>query len=257
MSLFRYSIYPKLLSCIGAAAWIEQLMMKTRRWKSLPIALLWTLALVGFLFVLTSSRAGLQANLAPAALLLCIMSFLLIYDLIGETRAAPLWCASLLIPLTLITLVAGWRHAMLGLRVLPTGADPPDYLAVCRYARDHTPIDAVFVVPPNEQEFRLEARRAIVINFKGVPQFSGELGDWSKRLAHVLDLPDLHSLPHRFDRTLDAIGQRYDDLSAEHFWSTARRFEARYVVTTRAVSFPAPAKLIFESGPYHLYDLLP
>jgi len=58
------------------------------------------------------------------------------------------------------------RAGLLGLRLALNDDEDRDYLAVCDYVREHTPLDAVFVVPPNEQLFRYRAQRAIVVNFK-------------------------------------------------------------------------------------------
>jgi len=52
------------------------------------------------------------------------------------------------------------RNNFAGMGVARLAYDPPDYLALCDYARDYTPVDAIFLVPPNEEEFRLVARRA-------------------------------------------------------------------------------------------------
>jgi len=73
----------------------------------------------------------------------------------------------------------------------------------------------------------------------------------------VLDLPNLDGLPRRFDRTMEAIARRYDRLSADQLTDVARFYGARYVVTTREMTFPSPARQVFESGRFHLYDLAP
>ena len=124
---------------------------------------------------------------------------------------------------------------------------------MCTYARTHTPADAVFLVPPDEQEFRLLARRAIVINFKGVAQLSSELGEWRDRLCRVLDIPSLSVLPHHFDQVFDAMAKRYAELPPDHLRDVAEEYHARYIVATHP--FPAPAKADFKSGTFYLYDL--
>jgi hypothetical protein len=141
-------------------------------------------------------------------------------------------------------------------------------------------VDAVFLVPPDEESFRLVGERAIVINFKGVPQFDGELVEWRNRLQRVLDLPTLTGLPHRFDYALGAIGKRYAGLPDEYLVGVAREYGARYLVLPHALGevnavvsksvprepppLPSPgipvegkyhARLVFENGKFYLYDL--
>src|SRR4029079_13954597 len=91
----------------------------------------------------------------------------------------------------------------------PQPADDPQYLAMCDWVRGHTPPEANFIVPPSEQAFRLTAQRAIVVNFKCVPQLSGELMEWRDRICFVLDMPKLQTLPKGFTQTLAAIRARY------------------------------------------------
>ena len=123
---------------------------------------------------------------------------------------------------------------------------------MCRWVRRSTPADAVFLVPPNEQLFRFHAQRAIVVNFKGVPQLSSELGEWRRRMEAVLGLP-LSELPPRFDRAHDAIARRYDELPAGHLRRAAGQYDARYVLANRPLDGLGDA--VFESTSCHLYDL--
>jgi hypothetical protein len=135
--------------------------------------------------------------------------------------------------------------------------EDPQYLAACDWIRGHTPVDSVFIVPPNEQEFRLRAQRAIVINFKGVPQLSGELPEWRDRLTAVLDLPDLSSLPHPFAATLTAMRNRYREVDPRHLAATAKIYGARYIVTDQSFG-PAwePMRVAMDGNPtWLLYDL--
>jgi hypothetical protein len=248
LSLYRFSIYVKLLSCIGAALMLG---CNPRRpllfWAALSAAVLAVVARL--------TLTGIAGDLNPlpllAALLLCCAAF--------DRTAAPVVLAALIAIAAGATLMAKISNAhLLGVGVLMNPQDSADYHRLCIYARDRTPIDAIFLVPPSEQEFRLIARRAIVVNFKGVPQLSAELPEWRDRLARVLDLPPtLDALPReRFDHTLAAIAKRYGELPADHLRAVAREYHARYVVAARPLDLGGAA-LVFESGPYHLYDLTP
>ena len=77
--------------------------------------------------------------------------------------------------------IVGWNQ-WIGLTLILEKPDP-DYLAMAHFARDNTPLDAIFVVPPGESDFRLESRRAVVVNFKAVPQLGSELTEWAQRFA--------------------------------------------------------------------------
>src|SRR5205814_9379856 len=106
-----------------------------------------------------------------------------------------------------ILMVFGWSR-WIGLTQI---LQPPDdrYLAMCEWARQHTPAEAIFLVPPQESEFRYHTRRAIVVNFKAVPQLAGELSEWRDRMKNVLGIDDLTTLPHGFDRVGAAMAQLY------------------------------------------------
>jgi hypothetical protein len=153
--------------------------------------------------------------------------------------------------------VCGARGPFFGAFVMP--GDDADYLTVCDWARENTPIDAVFLVPPGESSMRLRGRRAIVVNFKAVPQLSGELPAWRDRLRSVLALDDLRALPRGYRQTMRAVDERYGSLSEDELLTTARAYDARYIVAPRPLRAHARLHLDFSSpnGRYFVYDRSP
>jgi hypothetical protein len=253
MSLFRFSVYAKLLACIGAAAFLLDPALLARRALRPILLALPALALIVLLILRLArptSTAGIfiQANLPPLLLFIALLTISVIYIL--RSSAIRHFPSSILVPILLAVLLLAW-HRWLGLQLTLNDDGDRDYLAVCAWARDHTPVDAVFVVPPNEQLFRYHAQRAIVVNFKNVPQLSSEMPQWKERLEAILDEP-LSALPRRFDLAHAAIAARYDSLPADQLSRVAGRYGARYVVTVRRF----PGRLAcFENGSYHVYDL--
>ena len=208
LNLYRFSIYPKLLSCV-ALAWLLW-----DRWRRTRTAVVVALATVAVVAATVGATSGLLAR---------------------PTMRSPV-----------------------GIKLAGLEGDSPAYLELARWARDHTPADAVFLVPPDEESFRVHARRAIVVNFKGVPQLSAELPEWRDRLRDVLDLdtPGLLALPKPLGRTMRAIRARYEALPPEHLFGVARKYGARYVVLTRRVD-ETDARLVHSDSNdlYYLYDL--
>jgi len=253
MSLFRFSIYLKLISCVAAAGWIVRISTVNDRVVRSGLVTLPILLLAGLLVVQirgAHSPAGtfVTTNFAPLLLFVALVGAGAV-TLLG---ASDRWQWAIAV-MAVIATVDTARQGRLGLRIALADDEGPAYVALCRWAREHTPVNAVFVVPPNEQLFRFEARRAIVVNFKNVPQLASEIGEWRARLEAVLDEP-LSALPRRFDLAHAAIAARYDALSDNQLAAVAHRYGARYVVTTHPL---AGRQAVFENNSYHLYDLAP
>jgi hypothetical protein len=67
-------------------------------------------------------------------------------------------------------------------------AQPPDWLDVQRWAHDSTPRDAVFVVPPSHEGFRVEAERSIYGDWRDGTQafFNADVGhEWLRRMQRL------------------------------------------------------------------------
>jgi hypothetical protein len=256
MSLYRFSIYPKLLSCIGVAhlvcnsARVSRVLARAIA-VGIPLLLILGLAL---LRVLGLAQDVIWRQPGPIGLFVALCCGLALYEL-SRNRASrqlhPIAIAALLAVLGL-----GWGRWM-GFDFGYTPDPSANHTKMCDYAIAHTPTDAVFLVSPSDETFRLRAQRAIVVNFKAVPQLSGELATWQKRMCDVLDIPSLSTLPHPFYVTTAAIDRRYDELSAAQLEKIADLYGARYVLTRHRVEDPRwESRLEFGSGDYLLYDRL-
>lgn len=266
MSLFRFSIYPHLLGCIGAAVWLcegKPLGRPTRWIVTTMLALGVTAAAVvamrsGRLEAYAMSPAAMyqQINVTPIKILVGVAFVPLIVMLIdfGSHRRQQIYAAATVA--LMAVLLWGSNGGNYGL--IQTPGDE-SFAKVTKWARNkaNTPRDAVFVVPPDEETFRLAAMRAIVINYKGVPQTSRELGQWRDRLSDVLDLPDLRTLPRPMPATLAAMRRQYDELPPEHLVTVARKYGARYIIATHAMAYPQMKEVYVAMGEkdYFVYDL--
>ena len=128
-------------------------------------------------------------------------------------------------------------------------------IELSRWARANTPVDSLFLVPPNDSAFRLEAQRSAVVGFKHVPQLSGELVEWKRRLDRVLDC-DILTLPTPMPWTLAAMNERYAGLTKEHFESVSSEFDCDYLVSLRRFDNWSE-RMVYASadGHYWLYRL--
>lgn len=270
LHLYRFSIYLKLVSCI-AAAWV---LWNTRAVpRGVAIGLLWGVAgaIAGVRLwaglseasdaglIETMRRTSLEhtpAVLAAAGLCAAVALYATLRRAVRGRLGAGVHLAAT--AALLAAAVIGGRR-WLGVGIEPP-RDDPQYLEVCAWASDpaHTPVDAVFVVPPDESAFRLRAKRAIVVNYKHVPQLAGELPEWRDRLEQVLGLDDLASLPDGYFRAIDAIARRYDARAAGDLAAVARRYDARYLVLREAAG-EVPGRVAFRSGGgrYIVIDLGP
>jgi hypothetical protein len=202
LSLWRFSVVVKLLTCVGAALWLT---------------------------TVASARGARWIMTASAVAGIVLIAACLV------------------------------RGPYLGF--LHVTEDDADYLAACDWIRANTPADAVFLVPPDEEAFRLRAQRAIVVNFKCVPQLSGELGEWRDRLSAVIAM-DIRGLPATvlsFDRTRGAIRAAYERRPPAQLAKVAQRYNARYLLVGHSLGDEWEPRRVAAmddaTSAYFLYDL--
>jgi hypothetical protein len=154
----------------------------------------------------------------------------------------------------MLIILCAIRGPFFGFFTMPQ--DDPDYIRLCEWVSKNTPVDAVLLVPPDEESMRLIGRRAIVVNYKCVPQLSAELSEWAGRLCDVLDLRDLTALPHDYVKVFPAIRARYDQQPPQRLLEMATKYGARYIVTTYELPGHAAQRLNIDgTGRYMVYDL--
>jgi hypothetical protein len=111
--------------------------------------------------------------------------------------------------------------------------DPDAWIAACQWVREHTPRDALFIVPWNGQSFKWYAQRADVVNWKDVPQDAAALLEWRRRRD---EMPTIE---------IDGQGRLVGDPER---WSTAR-------VTSIARRYGADFVIAYGSPPLGLREL--
>lgn len=243
LSLFRFGIYLKLFSSI-ATAWLLYNSGIFKRWHVrillMSVVTMLAVILAGLTIVARIHPDGLKPlvwlagytmdHRGAIGLFVILCAILAVYELI---YARPFrWGQDLLhaggaFALVLV-LVISWGR-WLGVNSLPD--DDSAYLQVCQWVRTNTPTGAIFMVPPDEQSFRVHGERAIVVNIKGIPQLSGEMVDWEQRLRDVLDMQKIESLRGTtLQDTLDAVRIAYDHVPPDHMLAMARKYNCQYVL---------------------------
>jgi hypothetical protein len=263
MSLYRFSIFPKLMSCIGVAYLVcdsGRVPRVIRRSIAVGVPLLLVLALTLVrIFGGRTAQELMWRQPGPIGLFVALCCGLALYELSRERTHATARGRRILHPISIAALLAvlgvGWGRWM-GFDFGYTPQPHPDHAKLTAFVRDpaNTPLDATFLVSPSDEMFRLHAKRAIVVNFKAVPQLSGELAVWHKRLCDVLDLPTLTELPRPFNATTQEMERRYNALPEAHLEEVAELYGARYIVTRRRLSPDWDARAVFGSGEFVLYD---
>lgn len=116
--------------------------------------------------------------------------------------------------------------------VLPVSPAERDRLALFDFVRASTPLDAQFVVPPDLAEFRLRARRAIIVDFKALPMDRASLIDWYQRLEAISGI--------RNPQTTQAVVQGFGTMDARRLELLHQRYAIDYAVLPEAASVSSP-----------------
>jgi hypothetical protein len=267
LSFYRFSIYVSLFACIGAAILVSDCTRITGASSRAILIGLTALIVATPLLMRYGPRVGVLHIEGVAAFINAKRKALMLFFILSCAPAVheTIWAIQSrrarnalnlsMIVLLVGTIVIGWNR-WIGLTLIIDKASP-DYLAVCDWAREHTPEGAIFLVPPEESEFRLRAQRAIVVNFKCVPQLDQELIHWDERLRDVLGLSNLYKqLPNGFDKVPGAMAKIYAARTGNELFAAAKKYDARYVVASHGLGARFKSKLVYQSGyRYFLYDL--
>ena len=153
-------------------------------------------------------------------------------------------------PALLVIGVAGFVLAAALVAFRPQASDPLD--AVAAWAREATPRDAVFVVPPSSTGFRIASNRAVVATWKATPFRADLAGHWLGRLGAMTgsNLTRLSPAAGGTVERLDRLYARPDDGR----WPALReRFGADFAVVPAGSEGDMP--VAHRAGPWTILDL--
>jgi hypothetical protein len=71
--------------------------------------------------------------------------------------------------------------------------------------RERTPNDARFLIPPGQNQFRLQARRAVFVDWKCAPMKGDEALEWKRRMLQVMGTVDFPARGYELPRAADAL----------------------------------------------------
>ncbi|MET0389847.1 MAG: DUF6798 domain-containing protein [Polyangiales bacterium] len=127
----------------------------------------------------------------------------------------------------------------------------PLYAAI----RERTAPDARFLVPPSHSQFRLQARRAIFVDWKCTPMKGDEALEWQRRMLLAMGVTEFPARGYGLPRAADIA---YNARSLIELAELARREGLTHVLARRERR-PVPPSLrrSFESGGYVVYELVP
>jgi hypothetical protein len=175
LQLFRASAF---LAYLAIVAYATALVGAAREPMSVSgLAALW---LIGF--VVLYGAKGWPFDLVALALVLGAMA--------AHLRVLGRAISPEALALLLTALVSGLAFgAARGNAAMNTAnAQPREWLDVQRWARDSTPRDAIFVVPPSHEGFRVESERSIYGDWKDGTQafFNADIGyKWLRRMQRL------------------------------------------------------------------------
>jgi hypothetical protein len=121
-----------------------------------------------------------------------------------------------------------------------------DWRDVCRWARENSPADAVFLTPLRSNTFKWYAGRGEAATWKDMPQDAHSVVEWSKRINEFFDNgkkdPDDH-----WRATLAELGD-------ERLKELAAKYKFQYAIVER---IPGGPKLsmepVYQNGSYAVY----
>jgi hypothetical protein len=117
---------------------------------------------------------------------------------------------------------------------------------LCDWAIAHSPEDALFLTPPNEDDLRLRCQRAVVVDWKTVPAEPDEVLAWMRRIED-----ETGRRPFRTDADLAG----YEELDATRVAELRARYGIDYVVVERGHEPSLGIAPVFSGSRFVVYPL--
>ncbi len=137
---------------------------------------------------------------------------------------------------------------------LVNGADEK-WLAVQYWAKENTPLEVMFIVPPHSSGFRIESERAIYGDWKDGTQmfFNPAYGrEWIRRMT-ALGYDEAMEIEN-FDNT-DKLIAAFQTLSEADFMRISREIDGTTYLVMYATRKPLNFPLVYESEQFKIYEI--
>ena len=101
----------------------------------------------------------------------------------------------------------------------------PEADEIAQYARENTPEETIFLTPPTWGQFRLLARRAIVVDFKAFPFTDEGMKEWYNRIT------DAYGTPRGLGfEMIDELNENYENLNDKTLRALQEKYNFSYAV---------------------------
>lgn len=116
------------------------------------------------------------------------------------------------------------------------------------WMRERSPKDALFLIPPEEEDLRFRGERAVVVDWKNVPSIPGEVLEWYRRICDVAG--------RRVDVEADLAG--YAALDAPRLAALRQRYGVDFAVVEREhAARLAGYASVYSNANYVVFDASP
>jgi len=116
---------------------------------------------------------------------------------------------------------------------------------IAKFAQQNTPEDSIFLTPPSWGQFRLKARRAIVVDFKAFPFRETSMIEWYERIINCYGFPEKTGW-----LMTDEINNNYKNISDNILLDLLSKYNISYAVLYNQT--PTDFEIIFNNGSYKI-----
>ena len=119
---------------------------------------------------------------------------------------------------------------------------------VAKFARENTPTNSVFLTPPNWGQFRLMARRAIVVDFKAFLFTDSAMMEWYERLTTCYGIPTGTGFS-----MIPELEANYRSITDEKLLQLQKEYHFEYVVLYSETT--TDFNVIYENDIYKVVEM--
>jgi hypothetical protein len=119
---------------------------------------------------------------------------------------------------------------------------------IASFARGHIREDAVFLTPPLFGQFRITARRAIVVDFRWFPFHDLAMVEWRRRLSDCYGEAERAGFKAAFE-----MDRSYRAITDKKLIYIAKKYGSLYAVLYKET--PTPFPILFENDTYKIVKI--